>query len=111
MKSLKQVWAAAQRNPCAKRPSSGIGAEPKATITILINFDRTFILIPTGCALRCAQKDEGGFPQPPYIPLDSHTPFGTLGRYKTWYSGQAPFAAHACEQVATVLLRPETGAV
>ena len=82
MKSLKQVWAAAQRNPCAKRPSSGIGAEPKATITILINFDRTFLLIPTGCALRWAQKDEGGFPQPPYIPLDSHTPFGTPGSNK-----------------------------
>ena len=59
MKSLKQVWAAAQRNPIAKRKHPGIGAEPKATITILIYFNRTLLLIPTGCALRWAQKDEG----------------------------------------------------
>ena len=58
MKSLRRVWAAAQRNPCAKRQSTGIGAEPKATITILIHFDRTLLWIPTGCALRWAQKDE-----------------------------------------------------
>ena len=60
MKSLRQVWAAAQRNPCAERKLSGIGAEPKATITILICFDRISVWIPTGCALRWAQKDEGG---------------------------------------------------
>ena len=60
MKSLKQVWAAAQRNPIAKRKYPGIGEEPKATITILIHFDRTLLLIPTGSALRWAQKDEGG---------------------------------------------------
>ena len=35
MKSLKRVWAAAQRTLIAKRKLSGIGAEPKATITIL----------------------------------------------------------------------------
>ena len=39
MKSLRQVWAAAQRNPCAKRTLSGIGAEPKATIAIPIRFN------------------------------------------------------------------------
>ena len=54
----------------------------EATIEIPVYFNRTFILIPTGCALRWAQKDEGGFPQPPYIPLDSHTPFETLGSNK-----------------------------
>ena len=59
MKSLKQVWATAQRNLIAKRKYPGIGEEPKATITILIHFDRTLLLIPTGCALRWAQKDEG----------------------------------------------------
>ena len=36
-----------------------VSRAPKATITILIHFDRTFLLIPTGCALRWAQKDEG----------------------------------------------------
>ena len=34
-----------------------IGAEPKATITILIHSDRTLLWIPTGCALRWAQRD------------------------------------------------------
>ena len=65
MKSLRQVWAAAQRNPCAKRPSARISAEPKATIEIPVHFDRVFTLIPTGCALRWAQKDEGAFRSPP----------------------------------------------
>ena len=74
MKSLKQVWAAAQRNPIAKRKETRISAEPKATIEILIHLDRISILIPTGYALRWAQRDEGGFGFPPYIPLDSHTP-------------------------------------
>ena len=32
---------------------------PEATIEILIHSNRTFLLIPTGCALRWAQKDEG----------------------------------------------------
>ena len=30
-----------------------------------------------GSALRWAQRDEGGFRFPPYIPLDSHTPLET----------------------------------
>ena len=76
-----------------------------ATITILIYSDRIFTLIPTGYALRWAQKDEGGYSDPPYIPLDSHYPSETLGRYKNRYSSQAPFPAHAGEQVATVLWR------
>ena len=37
-----------------------VSRAPKATITILIHFDRTLLLIPAGCALRWAQKDEGG---------------------------------------------------
>ena len=61
MKSLKQVWAAAQRNLCAERQYARIGAEPKATITILIYFDRIFARIPSGYALRWGQRDEGGF--------------------------------------------------
>ena len=36
-----------------------IGEEPKATITILIYSDRTLLWIPTGCALRWAQRDWG----------------------------------------------------
>ena len=32
---------------------------PEATIEIPVSFDRTLLLIPTGCALRWAQKDEG----------------------------------------------------
>ena len=43
------------------------------------------------------------------IPLDSHYPSETLGRYKKGYSSQAPFAAHAGEQVATVLWRSGNG--
>ena len=90
------------RSACA---TMRVPRAPKATITILIHFDRMFSLISTGCALRWAQKDEGGYSDPPYIPLDSHYPSETLGRYKNRYSSQAPFPAHAGEQVATVLWR------
>ena len=51
----------------------------QATITILIYFDRILPLIQTGCALRWAQKDEGGYSDPPYIPLDSHYPLRNAG--------------------------------
>ena len=38
-----------------------------------------------GSALRWAQRDEGGFRFPPYIPLDSHTPLKRPGlRSWTW---------------------------
>ena len=33
---------------------------PEATIEIPVHFDRTLLLIPAGCALRWAQKDEEG---------------------------------------------------
>ena len=60
MKSLKRVWAAAQRNPIAKRNNRESERSRQATITILIHFDRISVWIPAGCALRWAQKDEGG---------------------------------------------------
>jgi len=40
--------------PMREAPITRIGEEPKATITILIHFDRISVWIPTGCALRCA---------------------------------------------------------
>ena len=73
----KQVWAAARRIPREAHISKNLsGAEgrksqgalarlcefsmPEATIEIPVHFDRPLLLIPTGCALRWAQKDEGG---------------------------------------------------
>ena len=56
MKSLKQVWAAAQCFPGAERIYSRIGEEPEATITILIYFDRVFI---DSNRLRAALGPEG----------------------------------------------------
>ena len=74
-----------------------------------MHFSSMSVWIPTGSALRWAQKDEGGYSDPPYIPLDSHYPSETLGRYEKRYSSQAPFTAHAGEQVATVLWRSGDG--
>ena len=46
-----------------------IGEEPKATITILMHFDRTLLWIPSGCALRWAQRDWGGTGNRGYAPI------------------------------------------
>ena len=76
MKSLRQVWAAAQRIPREAHISKNLsGAEgrksqgalarlcefsmPEATIEIPVYFDRISIWIPTGYALRWAQRDWG----------------------------------------------------
>jgi len=48
---------------------------------------------------------------PPNSPKNPVTPSETLERYKLRYRRQRTFFMHACDGVATVLLRPETGAV
>ena len=44
------------------------------------------VVLLQGNALRCGQRDEGGFRFPPYIPLDSHTPLKRPG-LRPWTRG------------------------
>ena len=63
-----------------------IGAEPKATITILMHFDRTLLWIPTGCALRWAQRDWGDSDFPP-SPSGLPFPLKTAKASRPWTRG------------------------
>ena len=57
-----------------------------------------------GSALRWAQRDEGGFRFPPYIPLDSHTPLKRPGLRSWTWGCMIIFANPPGSRVATLVV-------
>ena len=57
-----------------------------------------------GSALRWAQRDEGGFRFPPYIPLDSHTPLKRPGLWSWTWGCMISFANPYGSRVATLVV-------
>ena len=57
-----------------------------------------------GSALRWAQRDEGGFRFPPYIPLDSHTPLKRPGLWSWTWGCMISFANPHGSRVATLVV-------
>ena len=57
-----------------------------------------------GSALRWAQRDEGGFRFPPYIPLDSHTPLKRPGLWSWTLGCMIGFANPHGSRVATLVV-------
>ena len=71
----------------------GLGQRPKYADIML-----------QGNALRCGQRDEGGFRFPPYIPLDSHTPLKRPGLWSWTWGCMISFANPHGSRVATLVV-------